>query len=115
MQWLGIPWKYLRDFCLVPVNTHIYKWFHQTFLKVIAIEILLDFIQKQPPRGILKKRGSEDMQQIYRRTPMFNLIIYINSILTPYCTLYLLHYKHSYCLFLQQAIFDAYIIFYFFK
>ena len=27
-------------------------------------------IQKQPPRGILKKRCSENMQQIYRRTPM---------------------------------------------
>ena len=27
-------------------------------------------IQKQPPRGVLKKRCSENMQQIYRRTPM---------------------------------------------
>ena len=27
-------------------------------------------IQKQPPRGVLKKRCSEDMQQIYRRSPM---------------------------------------------
>ena len=26
--------------------------------------------QKQPPRGVLKKRCSENMQQIYRRTPM---------------------------------------------
>ena len=26
--------------------------------------------QKQPPRGIPRKRCSEDMQQIYRRTPM---------------------------------------------
>ena len=26
--------------------------------------------QKQPTRGILKKRCSENMQQIYRRTPM---------------------------------------------
>ena len=27
-------------------------------------------IQKQPFRGILRKRCSENMQQIYRRTPM---------------------------------------------
>ena len=26
--------------------------------------------QKQPPRGVLRKRCSENMQQIYRRTPM---------------------------------------------
>ena len=26
--------------------------------------------QKQPTRGVLKKRCSENMQQIYRRTPM---------------------------------------------
>ena len=26
--------------------------------------------QKQPPRDVLKKRCSENMQQIYRRTPM---------------------------------------------
>ena len=26
--------------------------------------------QKQPPTGVLKKRCSENMQQIYRRTPM---------------------------------------------
>ena len=27
-------------------------------------------MQKQPSRGVLKKRCSENMQQIYRRTPM---------------------------------------------
>ena len=27
-------------------------------------------LQKQPPRGDLKKMCSENMQQIYRRTPM---------------------------------------------
>ena len=26
--------------------------------------------QEQPPRDVLKKRGSENMQQIYRRTSM---------------------------------------------
>ena len=28
------------------------------------------YIQKQPPRGIPRKWCSENMQQIYRRTPM---------------------------------------------
>ena len=27
-------------------------------------------VQKQPPRGVLKKKRSENMQQIYIRTPM---------------------------------------------
>ena len=27
-------------------------------------------LQKEPPRGVLKKRYSENMQQIYRRAPM---------------------------------------------
>ena len=29
-----------------------------------------NYLQKQPPRGVLKKMCSEKMQQIYRRTPM---------------------------------------------
>ena len=28
------------------------------------------YCQKQPPKGILRKRCSENMQQIYSRTPM---------------------------------------------
>ena len=28
------------------------------------------YIQKQPSKGVLKKRYSENMQQIYRRAPM---------------------------------------------
>ena len=32
-------------------------------------KILLN-IKKQPSRGVLKKRCSENIQQIYRRTPM---------------------------------------------
>ena len=35
----------------------------------VPTESLL-MIQKQPPRGVLKKRYSENMQQIYRRIPM---------------------------------------------
>ena len=43
------------------------------------------YLQKQPSRGVLRKRCSENMQQIYRRTPMpkcdFNKVslrIYLN-------------------------------------
>ena len=36
-------------------------------------------VQKQPSRGVLSKRCSENMQQIYRRTPMlkcdFNKVV----------------------------------------
>ena len=35
------------------------------------IIILFHVIQKQPPRGVLWKRCSENMQQIYRRTIMY--------------------------------------------
>ena len=37
---------------------------------VQRLEIRKMLFQKQPPRGVLKKRRSENMQQIYRRTPM---------------------------------------------
>ena len=33
-------------------------------------EIFRSYCQKQPSRGVLKKKCSENMQQIYRRTPM---------------------------------------------
>ena len=31
---------------------------------------MITYLQKQPPRRVLSKRYSENMQQIYRRTPM---------------------------------------------
>ena len=34
------------------------------------IKLFLPNVQKQPTRGVLKKRCYENMQQIYRRTPM---------------------------------------------
>ena len=36
----------------------------------MSLNSLKSATEKQPPRGILKKRCSENMQQIYRRTPM---------------------------------------------
>ena len=35
-----------------------------------SVEKLSYLIWKQPPRGVLMKKCSENMQQIYRRTPM---------------------------------------------
>ena len=43
--------------------------------------------QKQPPRGILKRRCSENKQQIYRRAPMpkcdFNKVALLRIFRTP--------------------------------
>ena len=39
-------------------------------LKILFSYLIYKEIEKQPPRGVLRKRCSENMQQIYRRTPM---------------------------------------------
>ena len=47
--------------------------FEMICFKVKVLEtfkIASDCHQKQPPRGVPRKRCSENMQQIYRRTPM---------------------------------------------
>ena len=36
----------------------------------ISLFLIISPFQKQPPGGVLSKRCSENMQQIYRRTPM---------------------------------------------
>ena len=41
--------------------------FSEIFAWVLSLVVIF---QKQPSRGVLKKRCSENMQQIYRRTPM---------------------------------------------
>ena len=40
-----------------------------SFIK-ITIVVKVTNIQKQPSRGVLRKSCSENMQEIYRRTPM---------------------------------------------
>ena len=45
------------------INTNIL--FQFLFINFLGLEL-----QKQPPRGVLIKMCSENMQQIYRRTPM---------------------------------------------
>ena len=41
-----------------------------TDMKYCKMQFFYIVMQKQPPRGILSKRFSENMQQIYRRTLM---------------------------------------------
>ena len=57
--------KVLYDFCIV----------HQYYCKSDLIssqvwKVRWIFFEEQPPRGVLKESYSENMQQIYRRTPM---------------------------------------------
>ena len=41
-----------------------------TYTETMKISRKLASEQKQPPRGIIKKRCCENMRQIYRTTPM---------------------------------------------
>ena len=72
-------------------HNHIHLYFYRHLLdlrlisaelKVLAIEFCnrsRSTFQKQPPRGVPRKSCSENMQQIYRRTPMpkcdFNKVV----------------------------------------
>ena len=38
--------------------------------KITLLHVIAFHLQKQPTRGVLRKRCSENMQQVYRRTPM---------------------------------------------
>ena len=68
-----------------PLIALIYFCFIGACLSKISIKILrkywyfILFIQKQPPKNVLRKNCSENMQQIYRRTPMpkceFNKVV----------------------------------------
>ena len=44
--------------------------FIQRFSVLLSLLVRRFKLQKQPPRGVLRKRCSEKMQQIYRRTPI---------------------------------------------
>ena len=58
-----------------------------TFLTIIfsfLIAILTNnYNQEQPPRGVLSRRCSENMQQIYRRTPMLKCDFNKNALILP--------------------------------
>ena len=48
-----------------------WQWFRVKYLyENLSVNPTYWIFQKQPPRGVLKKRCSENIQQIYRRTPM---------------------------------------------
>ena len=45
-------------------------WHSVVSAKLLILGICPSFIQKQPLKGVLSKRCSKNMQQIYKRTPM---------------------------------------------
>ena len=60
------------------------KFFEQLFSRTVAnddfcIELFWN-LQKQPPRDVPRKKCSDNMQQIYRRTPMQKLLCNFNEI-----------------------------------
>ena len=56
-------------FCEIAKNTFFTKHLRWRLLDVR--KLLLAYIcQKQPPRGVPRERCSENVQQIYRKTPM---------------------------------------------
>ena len=54
--------SYYRPICILPLFSKVYK-------RHIYNYLLHCTEQTQQPRGVLRKRCSENMQQIYRRTP----------------------------------------------
>ena len=62
-------YKYMNIF-LLKVLPYIAKS-NLTLIHALMIKKMLQLcqVQKQPSRGILRKKCSENMQQIYRRTP----------------------------------------------
>ena len=54
--------SYYRPICILTLFSKVYK-------RHIYSYLLHCTEQKQPPRGVFRKRCSENMQQIYKRTP----------------------------------------------
>ena len=52
------------------INESITSLFSLSRFKTLKMALSVIALQKQPPRGFLKKRCSENMQKIYRRTPI---------------------------------------------
>ena len=57
----------LRVSCKRALRIHK-KWDKSSSKKKVGL--VASYLQKQPSRGVLRKRCSGNMQQIYRRTPM---------------------------------------------
>ena len=60
----------LYNICLVRMGMGIQRNSESQLTKFHEMHTSKFFFQKQPSRGILRKRHSENLQQIYRRTPM---------------------------------------------
>ena len=56
--------------CITVCFLALFVLLERNFIKLLCRIILLPGIQKQLSGGVLKKKCSENMQQIYRRTPM---------------------------------------------
>ena len=63
--------SYLSYFALKTFLSYFFLWFLQVVIsRVHRTEYDTIYLQKQPSRGVLKKRCSENMLQIYWRTPI---------------------------------------------
>ena len=81
-------------YCLKSIFIWFYVLLHN--LIVLGLNLILNrlrqifTVQKQPSRGVLKQRCSENMQQIYRRTPMpkcyFNKVATVLKSLRHVCS-----------------------------
>ena len=56
--------------CITVCFLALFVLLERNFIKLLCRIILLPGIQKQPSGGVLKKKCSENMQRIYRRTAM---------------------------------------------
>ena len=86
-----IPPVFLITFCSVFQNmpvpktnkSLIFMFFHRSSITKKTLKSSLNSIQKQPSGGVLRKRCSENIHQIYRRTTMpkcdFNKVAEITS------------------------------------
>ena len=60
--------SYSKSIFQMPTSLAIFTYSFHFIIRIVSL-FPMDK-QKQPPRGVFKKRCSENMQQIYRRTPM---------------------------------------------
>ena len=63
----GFPKEQIQTHGLITIFVINQLLLYQTFASGGVRQVI---IRKQPPRGVPRKRCSENMQQIYRRTPM---------------------------------------------
>ena len=67
-NWKLWYWNLFKKICICTCSLIIQKRTFNGWRTATVVAKLI--FQKQPSRGVLRKRYSENMQQIYRRTPM---------------------------------------------